>query len=278
MTFKKPKDVRYTDMAIYIDTHVYSEDCDDNLVYEYIYHLINMLAHRASYFDREAIYDEFAIVSATHIYFRLKNPKQFQLLDNGQPRLPKVKSVLNYIKKTLYAMKATFDKGRIQDEECCDLQDIPETNTFDTDLSDYIDELQLSNFRLCLDDVVKTVKTYLQKIPYVSDKVLWQNIYLSCLFSFLNSVTLSNKSLRRLENLKNSSYSKPDVILQLYDEEKKDPVILFHLPQSMHSYITVLLNEVRHLISQDLSSTLTEQITPSVSVRNMILNTYEDET
>ena len=29
MIYKKPKGMKYTDMAIYVDSHVYEEDCDD---------------------------------------------------------------------------------------------------------------------------------------------------------------------------------------------------------------------------------------------------------
>ena len=40
MLFYKPKNLKYTTMAIYIDEHVYTDDCNDNLIFEYLYHLI----------------------------------------------------------------------------------------------------------------------------------------------------------------------------------------------------------------------------------------------
>ena len=40
MIYKKPN-VRYTDMAIWVDEHAYKDDCDENLMFEYIFHLIN---------------------------------------------------------------------------------------------------------------------------------------------------------------------------------------------------------------------------------------------
>ena len=39
MIYKKPKGVKYTDMAIYVDKHVYEDDCDDEMIFQYLYHL-----------------------------------------------------------------------------------------------------------------------------------------------------------------------------------------------------------------------------------------------
>ena len=37
--FKLPKNIRATDMAIWIDENAYSEDCDDNKLYIHYYYL-----------------------------------------------------------------------------------------------------------------------------------------------------------------------------------------------------------------------------------------------
>ena len=49
-TYTKPKGVTYTQMAIKIDDMAYSDSCDDELLFEYLYHLSFMLAYKAKYF------------------------------------------------------------------------------------------------------------------------------------------------------------------------------------------------------------------------------------
>ena len=76
MIYKKPN-IKYTDMCIYIDNHIYTDDCDDVKVFEYIFHIITMLSHQASYFKSTADYEDFALQGASRVFMRLKNPKQF---------------------------------------------------------------------------------------------------------------------------------------------------------------------------------------------------------
>ena len=81
MMYEKPKDVTYTQMAIYIDQHAYDENQSeekDNLIFEYLYHLIEMLAYKAKFFTRNQYYNDFALYVASSVFMRLKNPKQFQ--------------------------------------------------------------------------------------------------------------------------------------------------------------------------------------------------------
>ena len=79
MTFIRPKDVTYTDMCIYIDNNIYTDNYDVNTVYEYLYHIIFMLAKQSQLFNKHKYYDSFAIFGASRVYFRLTNKKQFEL-------------------------------------------------------------------------------------------------------------------------------------------------------------------------------------------------------
>mgnify|MGYP003328814068 CR=1 FL=1 len=64
--FKKPKDVRFVDMAIWIDEHIYDEDCDMDKAFTYMYLLAYMLASKAKYFKNINDYDGFAYFLAYH--------------------------------------------------------------------------------------------------------------------------------------------------------------------------------------------------------------------
>ena len=43
MTYPKPAGVSYTQMAIYIDEHIYSDTKDEEKLYIYMYHLAIMV-------------------------------------------------------------------------------------------------------------------------------------------------------------------------------------------------------------------------------------------
>ena len=56
MTYNKPNRVSYTDMAIWIDTHMHDEEVDQEMLYEYLYHLAFMLAHERGFYNNVDVY------------------------------------------------------------------------------------------------------------------------------------------------------------------------------------------------------------------------------
>jgi len=110
MLYKKPNNLKYTTMAIYIDENIYKPDHDQETIYKYLYFLAIMLAHKENLFNIEDEYEEFAIYYASQLYLRLTNKKQFEYNDAGEPKLKRVKSILNYMKSTIGQRAAEFDK------------------------------------------------------------------------------------------------------------------------------------------------------------------------
>ena len=41
MLFTKPKNLKYTDLCIWIDANAYKSDCDDEKLYEYLFLITN---------------------------------------------------------------------------------------------------------------------------------------------------------------------------------------------------------------------------------------------
>lgn len=280
-TYKKPN-IRYTDMCIYIDKTVYTDECDDVKIFEYLYHLINMLAHQGSYFNSAHYYDDFALTGATRVLLRLKNPKQFIMGPDGQPLLTPIKSVLNYIKSIIYPMKVNFEQETYAQVSAHYTKNGMEYNfdggeDFKAQLSEQIDDIKLSDFNLYFQDVAKTCRSFMNKIPrslYTSE---WTNIYTSVLLTLLNSVTLNNKNKEKIKQLGNVIYSKPEVIDKVYKEEQADPVILFHLDEEYRNYVFVLYNRLRHLIAKDLSNSAHTFIPSEINAKNLLMASLEEE-
>ena len=276
MTYKKPKDVTYTEMAIYIDTHVYEEGCDESLIFEYLYHLCYMLAKHAHYFNKNSYYDDFAIYAATSVYMRYKNKKQFEVDKYGNPRMTKLKSCLNYIKTILYPKKVDFEQKHYS--QLYSSPDVPDEKTslsLDSLVSQTVDELNVSQFKLCLGDTAATCRNVIRDIPYRTDKSLWNNIYLSCLLTFISNLTLSEKNKEKIKQQGKAFFLKPELLEAMYKEESND-VVLFHLDNSMHDYIKVLTVKMKRVLAKDLSLSLHEYISFDGNLQNMLLSQVDE--
>ena len=81
MQYTKPANLTYTDLCIYFDNNIYKKDRNDFLLFEYLYHIVLMLASKARYFRDFEDYDEFAIFGATRVYLRYPNIENLDTYD-----------------------------------------------------------------------------------------------------------------------------------------------------------------------------------------------------
>ena len=96
------------------------------------------------------------------------------------------------------------------------------------------------------------IKGFLKTTPYAEDKVTFHNLYLSCLMTFINQITLCNVNKERLQNKLDKGYRTDDFINRIYKEEQLTSVVVFHLPPSMYNYVSTLVCRMRKLIIDDL--------------------------
>lgn len=262
MLYQKPKDMKYTDMCIYVDNNVYRDDLteeEENLIYQYIYLVCFMLAKKAKFFTKQDTYEDFAIHDATRIYMRYKNPKQEILKEDGSPKLERIKSLLNYAKATLYGAKVEFEQ--LNYSQVLSYEDVEstgfETNySFSNQLSDSVDQLSLVDFEHSLGDICGIIDSHLSKIPYRNDKKMMRNIKISCLLSLLNSITLTKSDKERYDHFDSKPYDHSLILETIYLNNKKNSTILFHVDESLRDYITLLTEELRHRIGKELSYSL----------------------
>ena len=279
MTYTKPKNVRYVDMAIYIDSIIYSKELtekEQNTVYEYLYHLFNMLAIKHKYFKKASDYDEYCLMAAKNAYYRLTNKKQF-LPDDDPKKLPKIKSILNWVKNVAYGFKVNYQKEYFNEV----------TNGEDTELNNnlhdkvveriiaYNNDFVHVEFTYYLDKISNTIKDFIYKLPYSSNKKLSHYIYISCLISLLKSITLSNSNKVRLDK-RRFKPSEDDLIDRLYKEETDNSVTLYHLPQNMYNYIDTLVKEIRHLIVNDLKDIIGSYEPSDQVIKSILASSYEN--
>lgn len=265
MTYKKPSDVTYTQMAIWIDEHVYTDNCDVDALYQYLYHLVNMLAQKFSYFEHAEDYDKFALYCATRFYFRLTNKKQFEFNSAGEPKVEPIKSILNYLKKSIPHCKTDYEIEFNMEKhiETMCVEDFY-LQEYLVDNASLFDQMSFSYTSQSLD---KIVRAHLLKIPFKKDSAEWLNIYTSCMLTLLDSVTLTN-SMKQWYDSKR--YYRYEFLTRLYNELRKQPPILYHLPDNMSNYISILVNELRHVIAAEVSWTAQFHISANQAMKDML--------
>lgn len=276
---KNPK-LKYTDMCIYIDNTVYKNpdgsltEQEKDTIFEYLFLLANMLASKKRYFYKFEDYSEFAFYAATRTYFRLVNKKQY---DAYNP-LPKIKSILNFLKNTLYVMKVdwqTKNFNEIIDSELT-ATDILEADIYESIKSDY----SIGREEFVLDEIKtlpKLIRTDIQKTPYRNDKVLCEKLYMSVLLTFLDKYTLRNKYLSKLRSyVEKNKPIKDNTIFNYYDTEKLNEVILWKLDASWKDFVTLLYNKTNIKFIRNVAATYEQFKLPDNVVASILQAQLDD--
>jgi hypothetical protein len=258
-------------MAIYIDENVYKEDCDEDLIYQYLYHIICMLAYKYKYFQKSQQYDEFALQSATYIYMRLKNGKQDEWdFSKGTYKLEKIKSILNYIKSVMYPMKVMFEQDnysqQYQDKEF----EVEENSNQLMLVRQHLSAFNHIEFDNYFDSIGKLIQDVVKTSPY-TDRVINKNIRISCILTLLNMVTLDNDVKDKIIGRSDKVFQNEYLITKLFRENQENAVILYNLPKDMENYIFVLVNKIKRMISDEVSELIQSWEIPDNMVKNILL-------
>lgn len=251
-------DIRYVDMAIYIDNHIYEKNFDEEKIYLYLCDLVYMLASKKRFFNNKKDCKDFSIFFASILLLRLEDKRQFIPDENGDYQLLKIKSILNYIKKTIYAYKVQYQQKFYKQSK--NEEELTYENISNLDVSNSFIESEMQirklEFQTCLESIPNTIKYVLKTIPRRKNSSEYDNIYISCLLTFLNQISLSNYELKRINNITKSETSRDSCWDHLYKRGIKDDVILYHLDESYIDYIGYLVNKVKIELKNNMADIL----------------------
>ena len=258
MTFNKPANVTYTEMAMYFDAHIYDDPKvrDDSTLYKYLYLLTYMLACKEKYFHKFEDYDEFSVYVATVVYMRIvKNrlrPKKVVNEDGTVTVEPgKMKSILNYLKSVLYVLKILYQKETSNEI----IEFTPNSENYTTFLGSIQnslgiqgdDEQKQIEIIESISELPDVIKQVINETPYKNDKVMCKRLYTSCLLTLLKSITLSNANKKKLESIDESENvdKYESTMLKLLNKERVDSITLWRLPEDMKDYVQLLINKIK---------------------------------
>jgi len=267
MLYSKADNKRYTQMAKEFDDEFYTEDRDDNKLFKYMYLIFYMLACKSNYFTKFEDYDGYAQYAATKIYTRYlkKEKKGIQ-----------IKSVLNYAKSCKGHLKVdyqneTFEQVTKEGDE--DVQAFQQV---------FRDNLSLSyNRENIVDDMTETLKAFptiarqvIKESPYRNDKLLCKNLYTSCLLTFLNSITLTNQTIERLNTKKESKDLSDSYVVKQYQRNLNDSLILWKVSPDYSDIILMLVNKIRTRMSSEINEIVSSNSVPDDVIDSIIASAY----
>ena len=233
MLFKKPNDMKYTDMCVFIDQNVPKiinpgENPElENTIYNYLWLLVKALAIKKCMFKNFQDYDMYSYYAANRLFLALRKNQLNQGKTIKGKLIRPIKSCLNYTKALLYPMKIEYQREsfkEIIEEEFVStkfdalafkerLKDNARASTgVNHHFGEYVrDALKKSNY--ILDKV-------LQKSPFNSSTPEYQNLKISILLTSIQVLKTKKKLVASPQS-----------------------IILWHLPKSMSNYTRVLLKE-----------------------------------
>jgi len=243
--YTRPSNLSFSDMCIYIDDCVKRGDfSEEDTIYKYMVMLVNMLSRKSKYFRTNDDYEDFSFWVSTYYFLRLKSDK-----------LPKIKSILNYIKNSIYGLKCKYQQEFYSQVIVPDASD----TMLNLDITNYSKRLydNLMGFHSVeveqsIKQLPQTIRDYLDKKP--SFELMGnskENLYISVLLTFLDSITLTAKMREKASSIGTATDFKRSVVQGIFEDQHK--VILYRLDDSMEDYVKVLIKQIKSDIISDLS-------------------------
>lgn len=233
MLWKKPSNLRYTELCMFIDQNVPKivnpgENPElENTIYNYLWLLAKALAIKKCMFTDFQDYDGYAFYAANRLFFALRKNQLNQGKTIKGKVIRPIKSCLNYTKALLYPMKIEYQRETFKEI----IEEEFVSNKFDS----FTYKERLKGSARDSNGVTKQFKKYLQealsKNSRILDNILQKSPFRPGTPEYQNlKITILFNSIQILKNNK-----KLDVPNQ--------NLILWHLPKSMANYAKILLKE-----------------------------------
>ena len=273
MLYKKPQNLRYTELCMYVDENVPKianpgEHADiEATVYNYLWLLVKALAIKKCMFNKFEDYDGYAFYAATRLFLALRK----NYLNQGKvikgKKIKPIKSCLNYTKALLYPMKIEYQRETFKEI----IEEEFVSKKFDAFAykaqrkSEARDSLyMLAQLKLYLREALgnknKILDDLLKKSPFGRTTPEYKNLKISILLNSINILQAKNK-------------------LVVADQQS---VILWHLPKNMTNYVKILLKEFFMALKLEImdcckEASPTDETLEAILQANWEENFYEEQ-
>lgn len=261
----KKKEIRFVDMAIYIDENIKKENHDVKKIYDYLYKLSLMLLSKRSLLNAGSEYITFALEMATRVYMRMTDSRT--KLDPSDPNyLPPIKSSLNYLKATIYPKMINFVRKERYPIQSLDYS-LEDTSIIDsTVVQQNSNELLKVDICSYFDTLERILKREIEKGFYGKDKVLSYKLYVSALISLARNYILTNRDKHKLINfIATRAYNKKmntnriiyrtnyeHLLNETIKRQNETSTILYDLPEEYYDYVRFIVSKSKQQMIDDI--------------------------
>lgn len=266
MLFKKPANLKFTDLCIFIDQNVpkivnpgeFPEL--ENTIYNYLWLLVKALAIKKRMFQDFQEYDMYAFYSASRLFVALRRNQLNQGKVIKGKEIKPIKSCLNYTKALMYPMKIEYQRENFRE--------VIEEEYISTKFDSLAFKEQLKNQARDSAEITHQFRSYVQEVVAQSGKLL-DDILQKSPF---------NGSTPEYKNLKISIML---TSIQILKTKKKlttanQSVVLWHLPKSMSNYTKILLKEFFTAIKQELMDCYKQADLSDADLESILVATTEE--
>ena len=284
---RKPANMKYTDLCIYIDSTMYERDEDNNpialreltpeeveKVYNYLYNLIYALSVKKKLFTNKFDYDAFCLESAGAIYMRLRRANQNFDVDAKQNKA--IKSIRNYIDGALGFMAITWRQSNYLDIINPEYDSFDAINGVQGYVLNQATKTYDENKATAYQELIKNLPSYIIKSAdnsiFKNNKLAKHELILSEYLSLCNCLSLTYKQHKYSEN------KQKDKILAQLKERDTFTKVFSSNPLLTMDMVELQLKKSLFLMEDDANK-IQHDYTPSDEEINDILEsafpTYE---
>lgn len=267
MIWKKPADMRYTQLCIYIDENIPKiadpehryPDIED-LVYNYLWLLVKALAIKKCMFNDFQDYDPYAFYAANRLFFALRKNYINQGKTIKGKLIRPIKSCLNYTKRLLYPMKIEYQRETFREvisEEFVskkfDAYNFKEQMRASTRESLGVSRQFLDYVQSSLTNIDVLLENVLKKSPFSKNTPEYKKLKMSLMLNALYSL----KTKKKLDS-------------------EITTIMLWKLPKSMSSYVRILLKEFYAEVKTEIMDCHKAADIDDATVDRILQNATED--
>ena len=269
MLYTKNDDKRYTMMCKEFDEEFPRQDRDDNKLYRYLYLIFYMLACKENFFQTNfADYDKYAQFAATTIYMRF-----LKKLEHGE----RVKSILNYAKASMRFLKTMYQNEEfetiISPEHGVDTTKLS-ASIHDSIVADYSDGL-VEDMERTLCSIGDVINDVLDETQFANNELTRHRLYISCMLTLLNSITLPRDS-SLLKSRGRNKNTNDTLFIEALSREREKPTIMWNLNDNLSSQVKVIVNKVRKDLSENINEVSKDHTLPDDVVDLILSNAFSE--
>ena len=269
MLYTKNDDKRYTMMCKEFDEEFPRQDRDDNKLYRYLYLIFYMLACKENFFQNNfADYDKYAQFAATTIYMRF-----LKKLEHGE----RVKSILNYAKASMRFLKTMYQNEEfetiISPEHGVDTTKLA-ANIHDSIVSDYNEGL-VEDMEMTLCSIADVINDVLDETQFANNELMRHRLYISCMLTLLNSITLPRDS-SLLKSRGRNKNTNDALFIEALSKEREKPAIVWNLNENLANQVKVIVNKVRKDLSESINEVSKDHTLPDDVVDLILSNAFSE--